>query len=265
MKKFKTTFLISILITLIGCTEDNEPTRTYWEKDIHNLFEINNNEFYAIYKKKLDIHEIVDPENLEHTDTQLYDENLTSFVINNNLIFSSDQNNNFYLSDITDPRFPSNVEDLNIYRYNSYTLQNNHLYTTTSSYSDYTTSYYLNIIDLTVIDTPNFRQNISIDRPISMASQAGNLFVCTSIPIVTSTNDSTNNYTKTIYVERLRVYDITDSSNISTIELDEDINCGSLKIQENTLIDISKGKISQYDVSELPPVLLSIIDRNNII
>ena len=260
MKHLKIYLIVASLIIITGCTEEeDEPTRTYWKKNISNLFEIRNNEFYAIYKKKLDIYDISNPNEIQNTEILNFKDELTTFSINKDFIFSADKDKNFYIIDNSDPTSPFKRNNLNLYSYGKFELQNHHLYAT--SYKDNITS--INVLELEDINNPVYRQKVTVNDPISMTSNQKLLFVCESPAINTTTTDGTNTQMATDYSNKLTAYDLSEPSNISTIELDEDFECGNLTIIDNTLIDISEGKMRQYDISELSPVLLSTIDPNN--
>jgi len=258
MKHLKLYLIITSLLLITGCTEEDEPTRTYWEKNISNLFEIKNNELYAIYNKKLDIYDISSPEEIQNTEILNFKDELTSFSLNKDFIFSADKDKNFYILDNSDSTSPFKKNNLNLYSYGKFELQNHYLYAT--SYKDNITS--INVLELEDINNPIYRQKITINDPISMTSNQEVLFVCESPTINTTTNDGTNNQMVTDYSNQLTAYDLSEPSNISPIELGENFECGNLTIIDNTLIDVSEGKMRQYDISELPPVLLSTIDQN---
>ncbi|MDQ7016305.1 MAG: hypothetical protein Q9N68_08010 [Gammaproteobacteria bacterium] len=98
----------------------------------------------------------------------------------------------------------------------------------------------LDVVDIADATLPTLARSYPMQSPKGLAIAGTTLFVCDD-------------------VAGLKVLDVTDPLNISTIEVRAEINCYDLIADNGTLIVSSKTGVYQYDYTVSPIVLLSEI------
>ena len=178
MKLFNLSLIIFLLISITACKEEDneEPTRTYWKKQISNLFDISGSNLYYIYNNALviqDHNEIGEQYNSHEIN---YKNDLISFVIKDDLLLSNDLRQNTYVTNISASLITTKTRKIIIDSKDGYTVHNNFLYTMTSA--ERVGSGLLKISEFSESLIPIVQETIHMNKISSMASDEDVLFLC---------------------------------------------------------------------------------------
>jgi len=254
----KIPLILAVLIFNSACTDDDEPHRTYWKKDISNLFEIHNGHLYSIDNNNFNIYPLDDSEMLQRTGKITRSDGLTSMHINGDRAILTDEEQNNFVVDIIDPTNPSYATLKNYALYDNFTIQNNHLFH--SSYRRSEQAIFS--IDLDTIASPMVKQIFATKSVLSMANTENTLYFCESSPVYEEVTVDTPEGIEikeriSHFNHELKALDITYPEAMSILEMDNELNCDNISISGNLLFDKNSRQLKQYDITEFPPTLMS--------
>jgi len=213
-------------------------------------FSLNGDKLYAITQGQnswrsetvqlFDITDLANPTPWSQLNTQIGIETL--FSVGNRLYIGA--NNGMHIYDITDPSFPvlkgsyshatacDPVVVQGIYAF--VTLRSNGSGRCGGNLNQ------LDVVDVADATAPTLARSYPMQFPKGLAIDGNQLFVCDDIA-------------------GLKVLDVSDPLNISTVEVRAEIDCYDLIADNGILIVSSAAGIAQYDYSVSPLVLLSEI------
>ncbi len=213
-------------------------------------FSLNGDKLYAITQAQnswrsdtvqlFDISDLANPTPWSLLNTDIGIETL--FSVGNRLYIGA--NNGMHIYDITDPNFPVLKGSYShATACDPVVVQGIYAFVTLRSDGSGRCGGNLNqldVVDVADATAPTLARGYSMQFPKGLAIDGSQLFVCDG-------------------VAGLKVLDVSDPLNISSIEVRAEIDCFDLIVDNGTLIVSSSTGISQYDYSVSPLVLLSEI------
>jgi len=213
-------------------------------------FSLNGDKLYAITQgqnswrsETVQLFDLTDPVNPTPWSTLKTDIGIeTLFSVGNRLYIGA--NNGMHIYDITDPSFPVLKGSYShATACDPVVVQGIYAFVTLRSNGGGRCGGNLNqldVVDVADATAPTLARSYPMQFPKGLAIDGSQLFVCDDIA-------------------GLKVLDVSDPLNISTVEVRAEIDCYDLIADNGTLIVSSTAGISQYDYSVSPMLLLSEI------